>query len=153
MGEIKAALPAHFTAKPSESSRWIKVMNAYFSINPAVYKNNKIKIALILSKMGTGKGVTFSETWYDKMANVTVKPDEKTLAKLMDEYEKNFCPFNIKERPHQDISKLYQKPGKGRDGTSNDGFQDYINKFQNLATKAKFKDKLTVCTLFFAGLD
>ena len=73
-------------------------MNAYFSINPAIYKNDEIKITLILSKMGTGKGVTFSETWYDKMANATVKTKEKTLAKFMDDYDKNFCPFDVKER-------------------------------------------------------
>lgn len=71
----------------------------------------------------------------------------------MDDYEKNFCPFNIREKAHKDISRLYQKPGRDKDGTSNDGFQDYINEFQNLATKAKFKDKLTACSHFSAGLD
>ena len=128
-------------------------MNAYFSINPTVYKNNKIKIALIFSKMGTEKEVTFSKTWYNKMANTTIKPEETTLVKFMDDYNKNFCPFNIKERAHRDISRLYQKPGKDKDGTPNNGFQDYISEFQNLVTKAKFKDKLTACTLFSAGLD
>ena len=103
--------------------------------------------------MGMGKGVAFSETWYDKMVNATIKPDKKTLAKFMDNYDKNFCPFNIKKRAHQNISKLYQKPGKDEDGTPNDSFQDYINEFQNLATKAKFKDKLMACTLFSASLD
>ena len=128
-------------------------MNAYFSIKPTVYKNNKIKIALIFSKMGTEKEVTFSKTWYNKMANTTIKPEETTLVKFMDDYNKNFCPFNIKERAHRDISRLYQKPGKDKDGTPNNGFQDYISEFQNLVTKAKFKDKLTACTLFSAGLD
>ena len=103
--------------------------------------------------MDMGKGVAFLEMWYDKMVNATIKSEEKTLAKFMDVYEKNFCPFDIKERAHQDISKLYQKPGKDDDGTPNDGFQDYINKFQNLAAKAKFEDKLSAYTLFSTGLD
>ena len=118
-------------------------MNAYFSINPAIYKNDEIKIVLILSKMGMGKGVAFSETWYDKMANATVKTEEKTLAKFLDDYNKNFCPFDVKERACRNISRLYQKPRKDEDGTPNDSFQDYINEFQNLATKAKFKDNIS----------
>ena len=40
--------------------------------NPGIYTSNKLKIALILSKMGTGKGVAFSEKWYNKMANSSV---------------------------------------------------------------------------------
>ena len=121
-GEIKAALPMDFTAKPSDSSRWIKAMNAYFSINSSIYKNDEIKIALILSKMGTGKGVTFSTTWYDKMTSTNVKPEDKTLTQFMDNYEKNFCPFDIKEKAHRDISRQYQKPGKDEDSTPNDSF-------------------------------
>ena len=128
-------------------------MNAYFSINPSIYKNNELQIALILSKMDMGKGVTFSETWYDKMVNPSIKIEEKTLVKFLDDHDKNFCPFDIKEKAHRDISKLYQKPGKDKDGTPTNSFQDYINNFQNLANRAKFKDKLTACTLFSAGLD
>ena len=51
------------------------------------------------------------------------------------------------------VSRLFQKPGKDEDRTPNDGFQDYINKFENLATKAQFKDKLTAVTHFSTGLD
>ena len=54
--EIKTALPAPSSAKPSEATQWLKAMKAYFSINPGVYPSDEIKIALILSKMGTGKG-------------------------------------------------------------------------------------------------
>ena len=82
-----------------------------------------------------------------------IKPDEKTLAKFLDDYNKNFCPFDIKERACQNISKLYQKPGKDEDRTPKYSFQDYINDFQNLAVKAKFEDKLMACTLFSTGLD
>ena len=51
------------------------------------------------------------------------------------------------------MSKLIQKPGKDEDGTPNDGFQEYVNKFENLANKAQFEDKLTAVTQFSAGLD
>ena len=152
-GEIKTALPAPFSVKPSEASQWLKAMKAYFSINPGIYSSNEIKIALILSKMGTGKGVSFSEKWYDKMANTTVKPEEKMFEKFMEDYNQNFNPFDTKVKAHCDISRLFQKPGKDEDGAPNDRFQDYINKFENLATKAQFEDKLTAVTHFSMGLD
>ena len=153
MGQIKMALPAPFTTKPSEASRWLKAMKAYFSINPGIYSSNKMKITLILSKMGTGKGISFLEKWYDKMANTTVKPKEKTFNKFMADYDQNFNPFDTKVKARRNISKLIQKPGKEEDRTSNAGFQDYINEFENLATKAQFEDKPMAITQFSMGLD
>ena len=128
-------------------------MYAYFSINPNVYHSDELKIALILSKMNTGKGVAFSEKWYDKLANTSIKPEEKTLAEFTKDYDQNFNPFNTKLRARHDLSKLVQRLGRDEDGTPNDGFQEYINKFENLATKARFQDKLTVVTQFSVGLD
>ena len=152
-GEIKTALPALFSAKPSEASQWLKVMKAYFSINPEIYSLDEIKIGLIFSKMGTGKGVPFLEKWYDKMANIGIKAKEKTLKKFMMDYDQNFNPFDTKVKAHRDISRLFHKPGKDEDGTPNDGFQDYINEFENLTTKVQFEDKLTAITHFSTGLD
>ena len=151
--EIKTALPGSFSAKISEAPRWLKAMNAYFSINLKVYHSDELKIALILSKMDTGKGVEFSEKWYNKMANVSIKPEEKTLTEFTKDYELNFNPFDFKLRARRDLSKLVQRPGKDEDGTPNDGFQEYINKFENLATKARLEDKLTAVTQFSVGLD
>ena len=102
-GEIKTALSASFSAKPSEASRWLKAMKAYFSINPGIYSSDEIKIALILSKMGTGKGVSFSEKWYDKMANMGVKAEEKTFEKFTADYNQNFNPFDTKVKARCDI--------------------------------------------------
>ena len=128
-------------------------MKAYFSINPGIYSSDEIKITLILSKMGTRKGVSFSEKWYDKMASTTVKAEEKTFDKFVADYDQNFNPFDTKVKVCHNISRLLQKPGKDEDGTSNDGFQEYINEFENLATKAQFEDKLTAVTHFLTGLD
>ena len=92
--------------------------------------------------MGTRKGVTFLEKWYDKMANSSIKAEEKTLKKFVVDYDQNFNPFDSKMKACRDISQLFQKPGKDEDGTPNNGFQKYINGFENLATKAQFEDKL-----------
>ena len=151
--EIKTALPAPFSGKISEASRWLKAMDAYFLINPSVYNSDELKLALILSKMGTGKGIAFSEKWYDKLQNSKLKPEDKTLAKFVEDYNENFNPLDAKVRARRDLSKLVQKPGKDEDGTPNDGFQDFINDFENLATKAQFEDKLTAVTQFSMGLD
>ena len=151
--EIKTALPAPFMGKTSEVSRWLKAMDAYFLINPGIYKFNKLKIALILSKMGTRKGIAFLEKWYNRMKNTMLKPKDKTLEKFIEDYNENFNPLDTKVRAKRDLAKLIQKPGKDEDGTPNDGFQEYVNDFENLATKAQFKDKLTVVTQFSMGLD
>ena len=128
-------------------------MDAYFLINPGVYSSDELKLALILSKMGTGKGIAFSEKWYDRLKNPALKPEDKTLEAFVKDYNKNFNPLDAKVRARQDLSKLVQKPGKDEDGTPNDGFQDFINEFENLATKAQFEDKLTAVTQFSTGLD
>ena len=128
-------------------------MDAYFLINPTTYSSDELKLALILSKMDAGKGIAFSEKWYDKLQNTTLKPEDKTLAKFVEDYNENFNPLDAKVRARRDLSKLVQVPGKDEDGTPNDGFQDFVNKFENLATKAQFEDKLTAVTQFSTGLD
>ena len=151
--EIKTALPAPFSGKTSEASRWLKAMDAYFLINPGIYSSDELKLALILSKMGTGKGIAFSEKWCDRLKNTTLKPEDKTLEVFVKDYNENFNPLDAKVRARRDLSKLVQKPGKDEDGTPNDGFQDFVNEFENLATKAQFEDKLTAVTQFSTGLD
>ena len=128
-------------------------MNTYFLINPKIYHSDELKIALILSKMDIGKGVAFSEKWYDRMVNTSIKPEEKTLAEFTKDYDLNFNPFDTKLKAWWDLSKLVQKPGKDKDGTPNDGFQEYVNKFENLVTKAQFENKLMAVTQFSMGLD
>ena len=151
--EIKTALPGPFSGKTSEASRWLKAMDAYFLINPTTYSSDELKLALILSKMDAGKGIAFSEKWYDRLQNSTLKSEDKTLAKFVEDYNENFNPLDAKVRARRDLSKLVQVPGKDEDGTPNDGFQDFVNKFENLATKAQFEDKLTAVTQFSTGLD
>ena len=151
--EIKTALPAPFSGKTSEASRWLKAMNAYFLINPGIYSSDELKLALILSKMGMGKGIAFSEKWYDKLKSTTLKPEDKTLAKFVEDYNENFNPLDTKVWARCDLANLVQRPGKDEDGTPNDRFQEYINNFENLATKAQFEDKLTAVTQFSMRLD
>ena len=87
------------------------------------------------------------------MANTMVKPKEKTFEKFIVDYDQNVNPFDTKVKVCHNISRLFQKPGKDEDRTPNDGFQEYINKFENLATKAQFEDKLTAITHFLTGLN
>ena len=68
-------------------------MDTYFLINPGVYTSDELKLTLILSKMGTRKGIAFSEKWYDKLKNTTLKPEDKTLEKFVEDYNENFNPL------------------------------------------------------------
>ena len=87
------------------------------------------------------------------MAKSGIKAEEKTFEKFVADYNQNFNPFDTKIKAYHNISRLFQKPGKDEDRTPNDRFQDYINQFENLATKAQFEDKLTTVTHFSTGLD
>ena len=127
-------------------------MDTYFLINPGVYFSDELKLALILSKMGMGQGIAFSK-WYDKLKSTMLKPKDKTLAKFVKDYNENFNPLNTKVWARRDLANLIQRPGKDEDGTPNDGFQEYLNNFENLATKAQFEDKLTAITQFSMGLN
>ena len=71
-------------------------MDAYFLINPTTYSSDELKLALILSKMDVGKGIAFSEKWYDKLQNSSIKAEDKTLAKFVDDYNENFNPLDAK---------------------------------------------------------
>ena len=82
-----------------------------------------------------------------------LKPEDKTLAKFVEDYNENFNPLDAKVHARRDLAKLIQRSGKDEDGTPNDGFQEYINDFENLATKAQFEDKLTSVTQFSMGLN
>ena len=77
----------------------------------------------------------------------SVKAKEKTLEKFVADYDQHFNPFDTKVKAHCDISRPFQKPGKDKDGTPNDGFQEYINEL------AQFEDKLTAITHFSMGLN
>ena len=94
--EIKSALLGPFSGKTTEVSRWLKAMDAYCLINPSIYSSDELKLALILSKMDMGKGIAFSKKWYDKLKNTLLKPEDKTLAKFIEDYNKNFNPLNAK---------------------------------------------------------
>jgi hypothetical protein len=63
--ELKAALPADFSREPIEAMRWIKAMKAYFVLNSAIYVTDNDQVMTTLNKMSKGRGVDFSEMWYD----------------------------------------------------------------------------------------
>ena len=71
-------------------------MDAYFLINPTIYSSDELKLTLILSKMGMGKGIAFSEKWYNKLKNTALKPADKTLKKFIEDYNENFNPLDAK---------------------------------------------------------
>ena len=94
--ELKAALPADFSGKSSDATRWIKAIKAYFAINPALYSADNNKIMMTLNKMSKGWGTSFAEMWHNKMADSSIKASDKTFDKFAKNFETTFYPFNIK---------------------------------------------------------
>ena len=70
--KFKAALPADFSGDPADSICWIKATRAYFAINSKLYSTDKIKVMTTLNKMSKGRGINFSEMWYDRMSNAAI---------------------------------------------------------------------------------
>ena len=100
-------------------------MDAYFLINPGIYTSDELKLALILSKMGTGKGIAFSEKWYDKLKSTTLKPEDKTLEKFVEDYNGNFNPLDAKVALKTSLQRhslrinSWQSPSSPWDSTDN----------------------------------
>jgi hypothetical protein len=106
-----------------------------------------------LNKMSKGRGVSYSEMWYDRMANPNIAASEKTFAKFQENFESMFFPFDTQATSRYELSKLAQYSFKRPNGIYDDGFQKYITDFQNLASKAQISDERTLCDQFSVGLD
>jgi hypothetical protein len=151
--ELKAALPADFSGAPADAMRWIKAMKAYFVLNASIYPTDDEQVITTLNKMSKGRGVSFSDMWYDKMLNTNVLASEKTFAKFRANFESTFFPFDTQATSRYELFKLVEKPFKCPDGVYEDGFQKYITDYQNLASTAQISDERTLCDQFSVGLD
>ena len=151
--ELKAALSADFSGKSSNTPQWIKAIKAYFAINPTLYSSDNDKVMTTLNKISEGRGASFAEMWYDKMADSSIHSSEKTFDKFMENFKITFYPFDTKATAHLDLSKLVQKTTHLPNGTTNDGFQQYITDSQNLTSKAGITDDITLIDQFSLGVD
>jgi hypothetical protein len=151
--ELKAALPADFSGEPAEAMRWIKAIKAYFVLNATIYSTDDAQIMTALNKMSKGRGVSYSEMWYNRMADPNIASSEKTFAKFQENFESTFFPFYTQATSRYELSKLAQSSFRRPDGIYDDGFQKYIMDFQNLSSKAQITDERTLCDQFSVGLD
>ena len=81
-------------------------MKAYFTINNEIYKDEKTTVLVFLSKMSKGRGGTFTECWYLKLANPAIPESEKTFKKLCSTFEETFVPKDLKDRARQTVYSL-----------------------------------------------
>ena len=151
--ELKAALPSDISGKNDNATHWIKAMKAYFTLNATLYSSDATKIMTTLSKMSRGRGAPYAETWYDRMADNTVPNTEKTFNKFVNDFESTFYPFDTKITAHNQLQALRQRSFKEKDGSTIDGFQQYITDCQNLSMKAGTKDECNLISQFSLGLD
>ena len=151
--ELKVVLLADFSREPADAVKWIKAMKAYFSINSSIYTTDNDKVMTTLNKMSKEHGVSFSEMWYDNMADTSITNTEKTFDKFASNFQSTFFPYDTKATAHFELTKLAQKLFKCPDGILNDEFQKYITDFQNLASKAGITDDITLIDQFSLGLD
>ena len=132
---------------------WIKAMRAYFTINSKLHFIDEIKVMTTLNKMSKGRGIDFSEMWYDRMSNATIDAKEKTFDKFAENFKTTFYHFDIKATTCSNLAKLTQKTFQEKDGTFNDSFQKFITDFQNLAIKAGISDETTLIDHFSLGIN
>ena len=151
--ELKAALPADFSGKNNDATRWIKAMKAYFTLNSTLYSSNATKIMTTLNKMSSGRGAPYAETWYDRMADTSITNSKKTFNKFTLDFESMFYPFDTQVTAHNKLLALRQMSFKEKNGETNDGFQQYITDFQNLSMKSGMKEELSLISQFLLRLD
>ena len=80
--KFKAGLPEDLSGKNDDATRWLLAMKAYFVINARIYTDDTTTILIFLNKLSKGRGATFAEGWYMKLANPVIPKSEKTFKKL-----------------------------------------------------------------------
>ena len=70
--EFKAGLPEDFSEKNDDATRWLLAMKSYFVINTGIYMDDTTTILIFLKKLSKGRGATFAEGWYMKLANLVI---------------------------------------------------------------------------------
>ena len=81
-------------------------MKAYFVINEKVYTKDATTVLIFLNKLSKGRGATFAEGWYMKLANPAIPESEKTFKKLCKAVEEVFVPKDLKDRACQTVYSL-----------------------------------------------
>ena len=87
------------------------------------------------------------------MADTSITISEKTFKKFIQDFESTFYPFDSKVTAHTKLLSLRQTPFKEKNGSTNDGFQQYITNFQNLSQKSGIKEEFSLISQFSLGLD
>ena len=151
--ELKAALPADFSGKNDDATRWIKAMKAYFILNSTLYSSDAAKIMTTLNKKSSGRGAPYAETWYDKMVDTSITNSEKIFNKFILDFESIFYPFDTQVTAYNKLLTLRQTPFKEKNGDTDNGFQQYITNFQNLSMKSGMKEELSLISQFSLRLD
>ena len=104
--EFKAGLPEDFSGKNDNTTHWLLAMKAYFIINEKVYTEDMTTILIFLNKLSKGRGATFAEGWYTKLANLAIPDSKKTFKKLCKAFEEAFVTKDLKDRARQTVYSL-----------------------------------------------
>ena len=104
--KFKAGLPEDFSGKNDNATHWLLAMKAYFVINEKVYTEDATTVLIFLNKLSKGRGATFAEGWYMKLANLGIPNLEKTFKKLYKAFEEAFVPKDLKDRARQTVYSL-----------------------------------------------
>ena len=75
-------------------------------MNNEIYKDEKTMVLVFLNKLSKGRGSTFAEGWYLKLANPAIPESEKTVKKLCAAFEETFIQKDIKDRACQTVYSL-----------------------------------------------
>ena len=63
--------------------------------------------------MSVGRGATFAEGWYLKLTNHDIPLDQKTFAKLDEDFHWTFVPKDLEDQAHQEVYSLSMEQFKG----------------------------------------
>ena len=98
-------------------------MKAYFVINEKVYTEDATTVLIFLNMLSKGRGATFAEGWYMKLANPGIPDSEKTFKKLCKAFKEAFVPKDLKDRARQTVYSLNMDQFNG-------DFDEYFTTFK-----------------------
>ena len=115
-----------------------------------MYDTDLKKIAVCPSKLQKGRSGPFAEKW---LSILDTPNATKTFAAFSTNFETMFYPYDIKPTARLNLYRLAQKSRRLPGGGIDDGFQQFITEFQNLAAKSGITDQDTLIEHFSVGLD
>ena len=130
--EVGITKPIPFDGDQAKVKQFIQECNVYLDINEDIYKNDKLKVAFILSLMSEKEAFIWRGHYINSITDKQMKITYPTFAKFLLKLDKDFKPTDMAGEAMNKLELLRQ---------GNRPVEKLITEFRALAQEAELEDK------------